>query len=225
MSDFCTNTKGGRTQFWNTRALNRLLPKPGSVAILPEAQDFRYNVPARKKMQGILDVGQRKVSRNPVLRHRFNRARASLDFALVCTLSWLYRNQAAKCGEDALFKKLFASSRRRLFSCWRQSIDYLQDVEKRELPQKQLTKLEVCEKRSGLAMAMTSRKGLCHAQLEFFTPDCWRIVGEDEFAALSKAAAGAFYRIFPDFKKDGKICLICFQYNSPSDEQVVFLHC
>ena len=226
MSDFCTKYYGaGADAILEYRqVLNRTAAENQAQVryFFPAAQDFRYiDWPAMKKMQGILDVGQRKVSRNPVLRHRFNRARTSLDFALVCTLSWWYRNQATKCDEDELFKKLFATSRRRLFSCWRQSINHLQDVERREVPQKQLRYLEVCEKRS--SRAMVSRKDLCHAQLEFFTPDCWRIVGGDEICMRSsKAAAGAFYRVFPELEKDEKIRLIASRFNNSSQtEQVI----
>ena len=81
--------------------------------------------------------------------------------------------------------------------------------------------LEVCEKRS--SRAMVSRKDLCHAQLEFFTPDCWRIVGGDEICMRSsKAAAGAFYRVFPELQKDEKIRLIASRFNNSSQtEQLI----
>lgn len=216
MSDFCTKYYGqGAAAILEYRRFLRITASENQAQVhyfFPAAQDFRYiDWPAMKKMQEILDAGQKKVVRNPILLHRFNRARASLDFALVCSLSWWYRNQAEKCGEETFFKKRFAASRRRLFPCWRKSIIDLQTVEKRALSQGQLDLLEVWEKRSSLAMI--SRKDLCKGQLEFFTPDCWRIIGSAACLRSPKASAGAFYRFFPELHSSEKICLAVSQYN------------
>lgn len=187
----------------------------------PSAEDFRYiDWEAMKRLQGILACGAEKVKRNPVMRHRLNRACGSLDLALVTSLSWYYRVQAAECGESRLFEQMHDSSRRRLFRTWDKSVKNLELLEKRKVSEKRLALLEFWRKRS--AVPMKIRHDLFPGTHAFFAPDCWNVPSWNAVFLRSEAAsAGAFCRIFPELGKNKKIRLVISQYDVSSQTDPV----
>jgi hypothetical protein len=179
----------------------------------PAAEDFRYiDWQNMIKMQGLLSEALAKVSRNPVLLHRCKRACASLDYALVCGLSWWYRNQAQKNKQGEVFAKLFSAARKRLFDTFEKSVAELRDKEKRETPDKYLSMIAKREKRSSLRPIF--REDLINCEHEYFTPDCWRFSnGEQTFHRSQKASSGIFNRIVVDSIPENKLVLTISQYD------------
>ncbi|OQA78104.1 MAG: hypothetical protein BWY31_04387 [Lentisphaerae bacterium ADurb.Bin242] len=225
MSDFCTKYYGKASPYileYRRELRRTAFSNHAKVRyFFPSAEDFRYiDWAAMKKLQGILAAGAGKVKRNPVLRHRLNRACGSLDFALVASLSWYYRVQSEKCGEGELFEQMYDFSRRRLFTAWDKSIRDLDILEKRKVSEKNLAILEFWKKRS--AVPMKIRHDLFPGQHEFFAPDCWNVsLRQTVFFRSEAASAGAFWRIFLEPGKEEKIRLAVSQYDISSQTDPV----
>ena len=225
MSDFCSKYYGKtsphvleyRRELRRTAFANHAKVR----YFFPSAEDFRYiDWAAMKRLQGILASGAEKVKRNPIMRHRLNRACGSLDFALVASLSWYYRIQSEKCGESKLFEQMYDFSKRRLFIAWDKSIKDLDILEKRKVSEKNLAILEFWRKRS--AVPMKIRHDLFPGQHAFFAPDCWNAPLRQAVFFHSEAASdGAFCRIFPEPGKNEKIRLAVSQYDVPSQTNPV----
>lgn len=179
----------------------------------PASEDFRYiDWQSMIKMQALLATALAKVNRNPVLLHRCKRACASLDYALVCGLSWWYRNQAQKFRQGEIFAKLFSVARKRLFNTLERSVAELHSKEKRKTPDKYLSVMKIREKRSSLRPVF--RDDLIHGKYEYFTPDCWRISSEEQtFHRSQKASSGVFNRIAVDSLPANKLVLNISQYD------------
>ncbi len=179
----------------------------------PASEDFRYiDWQSMIKMQGLLSEALAKVSRDPVLLHRCKRACASLDYALVCGLSWWYRNQAQKSKQSKIFAKLFSSARKRMFDTLAKSVAELRSKEKRETPEKYLSVMVNREKRSSLRPLF--RDDLINGEHEYFTPDCWRISSDEQtFHRSQKASSGVFNRIAVDSLPENKLPLTISQYD------------
>lgn len=223
MSDFCSKYYGRASSqvLEYRRELRRTAFANHAKAryFFPSAEDFRYiDWATMKRFQGILASGAEKVKRNPIMRHRLNRACGSLDFALVASLSWYYRGQSEKCGEKELFKRMYDFSRRRLFVAWTKSVKDLEMLEKRKVSQTNLATMEYWRKRSAIPMKVPQR--VFPEGYEYFAPDCWNAPSQKAvFHRSEEASAGAFCRIFPEHDGEDKIRLAVSLYDIPSQEE------
>ena len=152
------------------------------------------------------------VKGHPDLLHQVRRAFMSLDFALIGTLSWFYRMEASACNESGLFEQLRKKAGRRFIKCFKQSMDDLEQREKREILPKSRSDFNYWRKRISETVfsSLPNVKGKI-----ILAPDCWFSPGQQSHFVHScpQAKVGAFCRLKLPAGHQGKIKFALGRWN------------
>ncbi|MBR6373600.1 MAG: DUF4838 domain-containing protein [Victivallales bacterium] len=165
----------------------------------PFALDFRYiGWKEMVAMQQCIDEALKAVEGNELLTKRVAHAANTLDFALLCNLSWWYRLQAAQAGQAALHQQLFAKSNQRFFSTWEGFCAELKEKEGRNVSTKNRKGMERFKQKAAKKFRLLPQS---KGQLAL-TPDIFATGDEgSRWIENSHVPAGVYLQVKPQFTK------------------------